>query len=187
MLCCADVHGLLLLWFLAFNSWIKITFPEWSWETSYKCRTMQLVSECVTLSIRSWHLTKESQIQNSGTAVSPYNDVVCRWLWKPLAARWEFQHNGGHIEIALTATRCCLLHAEGTCWIMYKREVWTLTLNMKLNSNALAAPGDCQKCENQVVSSFATKLCCSTLSENLVDHFLRQITCFLMWERNVVR
>lgn len=148
MLCCADVHGLLLLWFSAFNSWIKITFPEWSWEVSYRCRTMQLLSKCVTLSI--WHLDQRIANTKLRNIIVSLSWLVCRRLWKPLPARWEFQYSGGtHWNwFLLTATWCFWLHAEGTCWITHRREVWSLTLNKKLNSNALAAPGGCQKCEN---------------------------------------
>lgn len=100
------------------NSWVIVMLCWYAWSLTSVVFSIQFldqnyiprmnlgnVEQCSWyLNVSHWVsevgiLTKESQIQNSGTSVSAYNDVVCRWLWKPLAARWEFQFNGGHIEI----------------------------------------------------------------------------------------
>lgn len=44
-------------------------------------------------------LTKELQIQNSGSSVSLYNDWYVDDSESLLSARWEFQYTGRHIEI----------------------------------------------------------------------------------------
>lgn len=108
---------------------------------------MQLAS----ISICVIRVGKESQIQNSGTWASLYNDLTHRWFGKPLPARWEFWYNVWHVEIALMAIWFSWSYVEGMCWVICKREVLSIQFwpfNKKLNSKALTTAAGYEKNEN---------------------------------------
>lgn len=91
-------------------------------------------------------LTKELQIQNWGTSVSLYH----YWYVEDSESHYlpgESSNTVGD-TLKLISVNSHMMLLTACCRNTHKKEAWSLTLNKKLNSNALAAPGGCQKCEN---------------------------------------